>query len=178
MKPHVLLITFASLIMPWIMPSNADACAATPLVHEISLSDEGNAFPECLGFETLGGPAYNDAEVYLKIDNTCDETFHLEATDLSWFDSITVEPGETESWWVGDNYEVYPISISWTLGEGEANPAQMNMESYYPDWDTCPYGCNQSATRTPFTPLALFLLGGVLMLVAIKRYALRSSFPA
>ena len=160
-----LLLGCLFLLLP---PSIADACQPTPLLTEISISDDGDGFPACLGLETLGGPANNDAEVRLKIDNACDETFHLEATDLPWLDSVTVEPGETGSWSVGDNYEVFPISISWTLGEGEANPAQMNIESYYPDWDTCP-GCTHSRSDSPLTPLALFLLSGLFVLAMVRR---------
>ena len=54
MNPCVLLLTFAALVLPWVMPSNADACQPTPL-RKIRFSDDGDGFPTCLGIETIEG---------------------------------------------------------------------------------------------------------------------------
>jgi hypothetical protein len=170
MKFFVVIPLWAGCLFLVSPPSIAVACQATPMLHEITLLDDGDGFPACVGLETLGGYSASDQEVQLKIDNGCDETFHLETTDLPWLDSVTVEPGETGSWGGDESfyYEVFPISISWTLGEGEANSAQMDMESYYPDWDTCP-GCNHHRGSSPLPPLALMLLGSIGFMALFKR---------
>jgi len=176
MKPCTLLIAFATLVIPWAMPSNADACAPTPLVHEISLSDEGNAFPECLDIEVFNVNSNSNTSPYIRFDNACDEIFQLELLDGDGLEpgSLTVEPGETGNLTAYgsdsmDSTYSNSSSASWKLGEGEENSAQVNTIGYYPDWDTCPGGCTHHRGNSPLLPLALMLLGTMGLMALFKR---------
>ena len=114
-------------------------------------------------------------------ENACDEVSPLALLDGDGLcPSSDCRPGGTvnlTTYKSGSKPNANPISVSWKLGEGAENSALLETESYYPDWDTCS-GCNQPTTSAPLGQSAIFLLGNVLVLLAVKRIARSSSIPA
>ena len=167
-----LLMTLTMVAISWVMPSNAsgDICASTPPYSEIIISDYGDGFPACVSINWYGGVNESDIPPYLVFDNGCEETFHLEAVNEPGLNSVTVEPGEAGNFTADLSEYIHStdphfVSVHWTLGEGEANSAELNIKGYYPEHCS---GCNQSTKSDPLTPLALFLFSGLFVLITYK----------